>query len=184
MKQRAGLLLLVALLLLTAGIRYGRVALFMEESPPAVSVGETDGVWVELGEGFPEPGIHQFIDGTTPRGVIQMTLAGRCAVRSLSRLQNSPLVSGEYLSLRVKDNEIIDISRRWMTAERRMVLAIPLRPKTMTAADWLALPGIGPKLAARIESYRQKNGEFSSLAELERVSGIGPGRLAAWEKYF
>ncbi len=65
-----------------------------------------------------------------------------------------------------------------------MVLAIPLQPQTMTPDDWLALPGIGPKLTAAIELDRQKNGDFRSLVDLERVPGIGSGRLAAWRKYF
>ena len=71
-----------------------------------------------------------------------------------------------------------------MAANRRMVLAIPLQPQTMTLDDWQALPGIGPKLATAIELDRQKNGEFCTLADLDRVPGIGPGRLAAWKMYF
>jgi competence protein ComEA len=184
MKPRAGLLLTVALLLLTAGIQYGRVALFMEEEPPAVSINQSDGIWVELGEGFPHPGIHQFIDETTPCDVIQMTLGVRGSDSCLKSFSDQPLVSGEFLSLQMESNEIIDLNRKWMTADRRMLLAIPLQPQTMTSGDWQALPGIGPKLAAAIELDRQKNGDLRSLKDLERVPGIGPGRLAAWKKYF
>ena len=184
MNQRAGLLLAVALLLLTAGIRYGRVDLLMEENPPAVYVSENDGIWVELGEGFPELGVHQFIDGTTPRGVIQMTFGEGDPIRCVKTSLDNPLVSGEILSLRLEHAEIIEMSRGWMPAARRMILGIPLRPQTMSSADWMALPGIGPKLAAAIELDRQKNGDFSSLSELERVPGIGSGRLAAWKKFF
>ncbi|HLV26915.1 MAG TPA: helix-hairpin-helix domain-containing protein [Gemmatimonadales bacterium] len=36
------------------------------------------------------------------------------------------------------------------------------------------LPRIGPVLAARIVTDRETNGPFGSLAELERVSGVGP----------
>jgi competence protein ComEA len=184
MKQRAGLLLLVALMLMTAGLRYGRVALFNEEGHPAVSVGDSHGIWLELGEGFPQPGVHQFIDETTLCGVIQMTLGEEASVRCLKISSDRPLASGEFLSLQMEDSEIIEINQWWMTAERRMVLAIPLQPQTMTPDDWLALPGIGPKLAAAIELDRQKNGGFRSLADLERVPGIGSGRLSAWRKYF
>ncbi len=184
MKQRAGLPLLVALLLLTAGIQYGRVALFLEEGPPAVFVNDNDRNWVELGEGFPQPGIHQFIDEAVLCDVIKMTLGVRGSDRCLSFFSERPLASGEYLSIQTEHAEIINLNRRWMTAERRIVLAIPLQPQTMTGDDWRALPGIGPKLAAFIELDRQKNGDFCSLADLERVPGIGPGRLAAWNEYF
>jgi competence protein ComEA len=184
MKQRAGLLLAVALLLSTAGIQYGRVALFVEERPPAVSIGERDEIWIELGEGFPQPGVHQFIDETTLCGAIQMTLAKKGHIHCLKVFTDKPLASGEFLSIDIEDVEIINIKRNWMTADRRMVLAIALQPQTMTHDDWQALPGIGPKLASAIELDRQKNGEFNAFADLARVPGIGPGRLAAWKMYF
>jgi len=184
MNPRAGLLLAVVLLFLTAGIQYCRVALFMEEGSPAVSIDDSDKIWVELGEGFPEQGIHQLIDGSAPRSVIKVTLGERGPYPGIKKLLDRPLDSGEILCLRLKDTEIIKINRGWMSASQRMVLGIPLRTETMTAADWIALPGIGPKLAAAIELDRQKNGGFASFSDLERVPGIGPGRLAAWERFF
>ena len=44
---------------------------------------------------------------------------------------------------------------------------------TASAADFEALPGIGPKLAARIIDYRQKNGPFKKLEDLMNVQGLG-----------
>lgn len=43
------------------------------------------------------------------------------------------------------------------------------------------LPGVGPVLAERIEQYRESNGPFIVLDDLQKVSGIGPslmGKLA------
>jgi len=44
---------------------------------------------------------------------------------------------------------------------------------TASASDFEALPGIGPKMAARIIEYRQKNGPFKKVEELMNVRGLG-----------
>ena len=54
----------------------------------------------------------------------------------------------------------------------------PLDLNTATAEQLDALPGIGPVTAQKILDYRQTHGAFHSVAELEGVPGIGPGRLA------
>ena len=54
----------------------------------------------------------------------------------------------------------------------------PLDLNTATAEQLDALPGIGPVTAQKILDYRQEHGAFHSVAELEGVPGIGPGRLA------
>lgn len=41
-----------------------------------------------------------------------------------------------------------------------------------------ALDGIGPSKAAAIVEYRAKNGPFKSLADLEKVPGIGEATVA------
>lgn len=41
-----------------------------------------------------------------------------------------------------------------------------------------ALPGVGPVLASRITAYRNENGNFSSVDELRKVSGIGPAKFS------
>ncbi len=39
------------------------------------------------------------------------------------------------------------------------------------------LPGIGPELAKRIIEYRERNGEFRTISELQNVKGIGEIKL-------
>jgi competence protein ComEA len=48
---------------------------------------------------------------------------------------------------------------------------------TATEADFDALPGIGPVLAARIVAWRTQHGRFSSVDELTEVSGIGEATM-------
>jgi len=59
--------------------------------------------------------------------------------------------------------------------EAQMALLVDLN--TATAEELTALPGIGEKLAAEIVAFRKQEGRFSSLEELELVSGIGPATV-------
>lgn len=51
---------------------------------------------------------------------------------------------------------------------------------TADLATLETLPGVGPKRANAILSYRQTNGPFSSLEQLGNIRGIGPKTLAKW----
>jgi competence protein ComEA len=52
-----------------------------------------------------------------------------------------------------------------------------------TAQQLEALPGVGPKLAARIVEYRQKSGGFKSAQELMNVKGIGEKNFEKIQAY-
>jgi competence protein ComEA len=53
----------------------------------------------------------------------------------------------------------------------------PLNLNTATAAQFEALPGIGPVLAQHIVEYRTKHGPFRSVDELRQVEGLGGARF-------
>ena len=50
---------------------------------------------------------------------------------------------------------------------------------TATNRELIRLPGIGPALAQRIIEDRREHGPYSSVADLQRVRGIGPKTSAA-----
>jgi competence protein ComEA len=56
--------------------------------------------------------------------------------------------------------------------------ALPLNINQASQADLEALPGIGPAIAARIVAYRQVNGPFENIEEIQSVKGIGPSIFA------
>ncbi len=49
----------------------------------------------------------------------------------------------------------------------------PVSLSTGTEAELDTLPGVGPKTAQRIIAYREENGPFASVDQLEEVPGIG-----------
>ena len=49
---------------------------------------------------------------------------------------------------------------------------------TATAKQLESLKGIGSEIAKRIVEFREANGPFKSVDELQKIKGIGKGKLA------
>lgn len=58
-----------------------------------------------------------------------------------------------------------------------------LNINTASVEQLTALPGIGPKLAARIVDHRQKEGPFKTTQELMNVKGVGQKNFAKLQGY-
>ena len=54
----------------------------------------------------------------------------------------------------------------------------PLALNSATVEELVALPAIGPKIAARIVAFRSAHGPFERLEQLTQVNGIGAKTLA------
>lgn len=68
-----------------------------------------------------------------------------------------------------------------MPTDGKMTLVVL---NSMDASALEQINGVGPVLAKRILEYRQKNGPFQSLDELNKVKGIGPKKLAKIKTQF
>ena len=63
-------------------------------------------------------------------------------------------------------------------------LAGKVNLNSATAEQLAAVPGVGPKLAARIVEHRQKSGGFKSVEDVLSVKGIGEKSFAKMQGYF
>ena len=54
---------------------------------------------------------------------------------------------------------------------------VPVNINTATEEELIAVEGIGPALARRIIAYREENGPFQTIDELDNVKGIGPSLI-------
>lgn len=68
-------------------------------------------------------------------------------------------------------------------ADRPLQPGERINPNTASARDLARLPGIGMRLAKDIVADRELRGSFGSLADLDRVDGIGPGMLRRIEPF-
>ena len=129
-------------------------------------------------------GVYQLNDGSSILDVINLT--GIAAADLMTPVEGTvaPVINGAQYVVSKKEQKFEIVQRGWISAGQRMALGIPLHPDRMSGSDWLALPGIGNKLAERIRIDRQKNGDFGSLDALQRVKGIGPGKIARWRIFF
>jgi competence protein ComEA len=64
-------------------------------------------------------------------------------------------------------------SKASRSAAAKPVAVGPININTASAAELEALPGVGPKTAARIVEYRQKNGPFKKIEDVMNVRGLG-----------
>ncbi len=74
---------------------------------------------------------------------------------------------------------------RWAPLSASVLVAIggKMDLNTAQAEDLVLIPGVGPKLAATIVDYRTKHGPFHSLADLEKIAGVGGKKRAKMEPF-
>ena len=70
-----------------------------------------------------------------------------------------------------------------MEPEKRLLYFVPININTAGLDELVVVPHIGKKTAGAIINYRQGNGNFSSLDELKKVSGIGPYNFKKMKDY-
>ncbi|MEO1173073.1 MAG: helix-hairpin-helix domain-containing protein [Myxococcota bacterium] len=91
-----------------------------------------------------------------------------------------PLKVGDRVEIR---NRRCTVRSGEMSAGLRLLLGLGIDINRAPAPDLELLDGIGPALAEAIVVDRQRHGRFQSIADLERVKGIGPATRAKLEPF-
>lgn len=97
-----------------------------------------------------------------------------------------PENSASFASSSLPQLATVNLPSGQLTALHPRAANIFFLPLPLNQADeelLTVIPGIGPKLAAKIVAKRRELGGFADLSELRQVRGIGPKTLAVLANY-
>ncbi len=185
--ELAGLAVVVALTLAAAGLWFQRslprpVQIAASGAPAPVAAGSTPAVpsggapvtatgaplIVDVAGMVRRPGVYRFQAGD--RVIDAVDRAGGALAHADLALVNlaAPLTDGQQV---VIPKEGASGAPGTVTAPDGTTV---VNVNTADATALEALPGIGEVLAAAIVAYREEHGPFTSIEQLQDVSGIGP----------
>ncbi|GAB4531111.1 MAG: hypothetical protein Fur0018_18820 [Anaerolineales bacterium] len=137
-------------------------------------------ILVDVGGAVFSPGVYEFAPGSRVRDALEAAggLRPEADLRNLNLA--APLEDGGRLWVAAfsQGTEPAENTSRAPTG----VEVIPQQGalidiNTATQAKLETLPGIGPSLAASIIAYREEHGPFTSIEDIQNVSGIGPAKF-------
>ena len=144
--------------------------------------GARGGLYVHVAGEVRRPGLFRVPDGS--RAAAAIHLAGGPTGRAELAAVN--------LAQRLEDGQQVIVPRRGAAPVQGAVAApgaaggvpggaaaVPISLTTATVEQLEELDGIGPTLAERILAFRDSNGGFRSLGQLQEVEGIGEKRFAS-----
>jgi len=153
---------------------------------PTRRPGETRGVAPVVRVVTATPGMHTvYVAGEVrqPESLVTVPDGSRVedAIAAAGGVTERADLSAVNLGQRVADGDMIYVPR---LGEDEFQTPTPNRPalvalNSATVAELQMLPGIGPALAQAMVDYREQNGPFTSLDDLDNVPGLGPSKIEA-----
>ena len=148
------------------------------EALPAIKVPEAPAVApivvVDVAGKVKKPGVYKLPSGS--RAIDAITAAGGArAGIDLSDINLAHvLTDGEQIVVGAPK----PLSNSRSRGAKKTIVSGPVNINTATLAQLDTLPGVGPAIAARIISYREKNGPFKTIEDLRKVPGMGASKFA------
>jgi competence protein ComEA len=138
---------------------------------PAVLIVDVAG-WVR------KPGVYEFADGDRVIDAIDAAGGPRPGADLASLNLAAPLGDGTQILVAKEGAAPVGADGTPLpSGEGATGGGTLVNVNTASATDLEELPGVGEVIAAAIVDYRTQNGPFTSVDQLEDVSGIGPSTL-------
>jgi competence protein ComEA len=156
--------------------RPGAVGLTQPVAAPAATPSPSS-ILVHVAGEVRRPGVYEFREGDRVIDAIDAAggARGDAALDELNLA--APLTDGSQVLVPGRSAAAPATIGESTTSGAADATTAKINVNTADAAELEELPGIGEVLSQAIVDYRAENGPFSSVDELEDVSGIGPAIL-------
>jgi competence protein ComEA len=193
--ELAGLAVVVLLTLAGAGLWYTRslpkpVAVQATPAPvvaspaaPALGAGASASsspttVIVDVAGWVRKPGVYEFTEGDRVIDAIDAAGGPRPGADLASLNLAAPLADGTQILVPKEGEAPVGADGTPLpSGDGATGSGSLINVNTASATDLEELPGVGEVIGAAIVDYRSQNGPFTSVDQLEDVSGIGPATL-------
>jgi competence protein ComEA len=175
MAQKRELLITTGLLAIVGGASF--LSLRPAEIPAAQNALTRQPIRVSVAGEVTKPGVYTLPWGS--RAEAALAAAGGTTQKAELSLVNPAQILTDGEQVRVPSKEITSgsVSSGTSTSKPALPNGERINLNTATSAQLETLPGVGPKMAARIIAARPLGG----LKDLDAVSGIGPSMLKKLE---
>jgi competence protein ComEA len=120
------------------------------------------------------PGIYRLPAGSRVDDAVRAAGGAQAGVDLSTLNLAAPITDGEQIAVAVPGAPVAAAGSGTDAA----TAGGPVNLNTATAAQFDALPGVGPVLAQHIIDWRTQHGRFTSVDQLREVSGIGEAKFA------
>ena len=134
-------------------------------TPEISQIAQIENIYVDVTGKVRTPGVYQIPQGSRAIDAIDAAGGAKTGVDLSDINLAHVLIDGEQIYV------------GYPTSKSASGVTGKININRASQSEFDTLPGIGPVLAARIITYRKKNGLFLSVEDLQKVSGIGGAKF-------